>query len=70
MYFLKQYKWFRKWRGGIWYKHQFSIHAEQLTFAEVGTWWARYDKINRYSHVIDKEDYTVSYCSGIGIPKA
>lgn len=56
VYFGK-YKWYRKLSGGYWYKHQFTKDAEQLTFPQGKTWWARYDVCNRYSIVIDKENY-------------
>ena len=56
VYFGK-YKWFRKYRGGKWYLHQFTIHAEQLTFSKGAVFWARYGKLNRYSNVISKEEY-------------
>jgi len=26
-FYLMQYKWYRKWKGGIWYKHQFTEDA-------------------------------------------
>lgn len=55
--YLNKYRWYRSLRKGKWYKHQFTKDAEQLTFAEGGTWWARYDKINRYSNVIAFEVY-------------
>ena len=49
------FKWYRKLRKGTWYKHQFTKDAEELTFLQGDTWWARYDKINRYSDVIATE---------------
>ena len=51
------YKFWRKFKGGTWYKHQYTKDAEELTFPEGQTWWARYSKINRYSNVISKEVY-------------
>jgi len=54
---MTRFKFLRKYKGGTWYKHRFTKDAEQLTFAEGGTWWARYGKINRYSDVIKVEQY-------------
>jgi hypothetical protein len=54
VYFGK-FKWYRKLRKGTWYKHQFTKDAEELTFPQGDTWWARYGKINRYSNVIATE---------------
>jgi hypothetical protein len=56
-YYLNRYRWYRKLSKGMWYKHRFTKDAEQLTFAEGGTWWARYGKINRYSNVTGIEVY-------------
>lgn len=55
--YLGKYKWYRKIRGGAWFKHRFTNDAEQLTFTEGETWWARYGLINRYSTVIEQENY-------------
>jgi len=49
---LNKYRWYRDWRGGIWYLHEFTKDAAELTFTEGRRWWARYPKINRYSNVI------------------
>ena len=54
---MKQFKFWRKLKGGTWYKHQFTKDAEELTFPQGKTWWARYGKINRYSNVIATEVY-------------
>jgi hypothetical protein len=55
---MKKYRWYRKLMGGTWYKHQFTKDAEQLTFPQGVTWWARYSKLNRYSEVIETETYS------------
>ena len=55
--YLNKFIWYRKIRKGKWYKHQFTKDANQITFAEGGTWWARYGKINRYSDVVKTEYY-------------
>jgi hypothetical protein len=54
---MKRFKFWRKFKGGTWYKHQFTEDAEELTFPQGKTWWARYGKINRYSNVIAIEVY-------------
>lgn len=54
---MKRFKWFRKLKGGIWYKHEFTKDAEELTFPQGMTWWAGYGEINRYSKVIKIEIY-------------
>jgi hypothetical protein len=55
-YFAK-YKWYRKLKGGKWYKHQFTRDALEICVSFTGTWWTRYGKINRYSNVINEEIY-------------
>ena len=51
------FKWYRKFRNGCWYLHKFTKAAEELTFPEGKTFWARYGEINRYSVVITEEFY-------------
>lgn len=53
---LSNYKWYRKWKGGTWYQHQFTTRAA-FAFGFNGTFWTRYGKINDYSDVIDIEIY-------------
>lgn len=55
--YLNAYHWYRKYMGGLWFKHRFTKDANELTFPEGNTWWARYAKINRYSDVVDSENY-------------
>ena len=55
--YFGKYKFYRKLRGGYWYKHQFTKYAIELTFDEGDTWWARYGELNRYSIVIEQEIY-------------
>lgn len=55
--YLSNLKWYRKLKGGIWYKHEFTKDAEELTFPRLGIFWARYGNINRYSKVIKTEIY-------------
>lgn len=54
---LSQFKWYRKYKKGIWYRHRLTKDSEQLTFSEGTTYWARYGKINRYSEVIETKTY-------------
>ena len=57
-YWLKGFKWYRKWSGGVWYKHRFTEDASVICSTWVGkTFWARYDTINRYSTAIESETY-------------
>lgn len=56
-YYLSNFQWYRKSVGGTWYLHKFTKDAEQLTFTEGNCWWATYDKINRYSDVIAREEW-------------
>ena len=56
-YYFSRFRWYRKLRKAMWYKHEFSQKALQLSITLQGTFWALYDDINEYSYVIDKEDY-------------
>lgn len=56
-YHLNGFKWYRKWRKCKWYKHQFTNDALQLSITFTGTWWALYGKINRYSDVVETEEW-------------
>jgi hypothetical protein len=40
--YLGRFFWYRKLRKGYWYKHQFTKDAQELTFPQGKTWWARY----------------------------
>ncbi len=53
------FKWWRKWQGGVWYKHEFTHDAMQISLPPCSSFWARYGKINRYTDVIETEDYTI-----------
>ena len=54
---MKKFKWYRKWCGGKWYKHVTTRDANELSLPKGMIWWARYGSINRYSKVIEVEDY-------------
>ena len=51
---LSGFKWYRKLIGGIWYKHKNTYQLPGLYF---DYFWAQYPKINRYSDVVDIENY-------------
>lgn len=53
--YLAKFKFYRMAKGCIWYLHEFTIHAEQLTFSKGNKFWARYETINKYSEVIEQE---------------
>lgn len=55
--FLGKYTWYRRLRKGVWYKHEYTEDASELTFVPDDTFWARYKNINRYSRVISSENY-------------
>ena len=55
--YLSKFKWYRKVKGGVWYKHEFTSDAEELTFTKGSTFFTRYPAINRYSKVISFENY-------------
>lgn len=54
---LKNFKWYRKLQGGVWYKHQYIKDALQLTLNPGDTFWARYANVNKFSKVIKIENY-------------
>jgi hypothetical protein len=54
---MNNLRFWRKLKGCTWYKHRFTKDANELTFAEGKTWWARYGKINRYSDLVGTEVY-------------
>jgi len=56
-YHLNGFKFYRKWRKTNWYKHQFTNDALQLSMTFTGTWWALYGNINRYSNVVETEEW-------------
>ena len=57
---VTNFKWWRKWQGGVWYKHEFTHDAMQISLPPCSSFWARYGKINRYTDVIETEDYTIT----------
>jgi hypothetical protein len=55
--YLSCFKWYRKYKKGVWYKHQFTNDALDLSVNLVGFFWTRYGKLNRYSDVVSIERY-------------
>ena len=53
----------RRIKGGKWYLHIFTKHANELSFSTKQTFWARYSNINRYSKVIKTESYKYNFLS-------
>lgn len=51
---LSDFKWYRKFRGGVWYKHQNTFQLRGLIF---DYFWARYGELNRYTKVSKIENY-------------
>lgn len=54
---MSVFKWFRKLKGGVWHKHQFTIDAGQIMLPVGNVFWARYGELNRYTKVISVENY-------------
>lgn len=55
--FFGNFVWYRSYRKGVWYQHEFTYHAAELTFQPGKRWWARYGHLNRYSRVVNTESY-------------
>lgn len=55
--YLGRFKWYRKYTKLNWYQHEFTPDALELSLNFVGTFWALYGEINRYSKVIEIEIY-------------
>lgn len=55
--YLGKFKWYRKLRGGVWYKHAFTNDAYALRLTSYKNFWARYGEVNRFSRVVGKEIY-------------
>lgn len=51
---LENYRWYRAFCGGIWYRHRNAYELPGLYF---DYFWARYGKINRYTFVDLVENY-------------
>lgn len=54
---MNRFRFYRKIKGGIWYKHRFTKEANIFGIYEGTTFWARYGNINRYSEVINIEKF-------------
>lgn len=57
IFYFSNYAVYRKKKGGVWYKHIFTNDAYELGIFSKGTFWARYGWLNRYTKVIDIEEY-------------
>jgi hypothetical protein len=55
--YLGKCKWFRKLRGGYWYKHVYTNDAYELRLDSYRYFWARYGEVNLYSVVVEQEIY-------------
>lgn len=51
---LTAFKWYRKWKGGTWYKHENTYQLQGLIF---DFFWARYGELNRFTKVTETESY-------------
>jgi len=52
---LANFKWYRKRKGGIWYKRQ---NTYQLPVSTLSYFWTnKYANINRYTIVVETENY-------------
>ncbi len=54
---MKIFKWFRKYKGGVWYKHEFTLDSMDISIIPFQTFWARYGELNRYTKVIKTEEW-------------
>lgn len=54
---MKRFRFWRKLLGGIWYQHEFTEAAEQITMPEGVRFWSRYDSLSRYTKVIKTENF-------------
>lgn len=52
--YLGKFKWYRKHTKLTWYQHEYTPDALELSVTFVGTFWALYGEINRYSKVIER----------------
>lgn len=55
--YFGSYRLYRMIRKGNWFKHQYTKDAIQISYSLSGTFWCRYDDINKYSKVILKESF-------------
>jgi len=51
---LSKYKWYRKYKKGLWYKHQNTFQLSCLFF---DYFWSKYGEINRYTEVVEIEHW-------------
>jgi hypothetical protein len=51
---MNNFKLYRKFKGGIWYKHYNTFQLSGLYFKY---FWSNYNKINKFTKVIKIENY-------------
>jgi hypothetical protein len=51
---LNNSKWYRKLKGGDWYKHKNTYQLPCLIF---DYFWARYGELNRFTTVVETEKW-------------
>ena len=51
---LNNFKWYRKYKGGDWFKH---LNTFQLPCLYFISFWARYGEINRFTKVTEVEKW-------------
>lgn len=51
------FRFYRKLKGGVWYRHIFTNDALEISIIPSGNFWAQYGKLNRYTKVVKIEEY-------------
>ena len=54
---MNNFNWYRRFKGGVWYQHQFTQYAQWICSTWTGKFWVGYGEINKYSNVIKEENY-------------
>ncbi len=54
---LSWLKIYRRLKKGTWYKHKLTNDASEICLCPGVTFWARYNKLNRYTDVVKVETY-------------
>jgi hypothetical protein len=52
-HYLSYFKWYRKWKKGIWYYHE-STHLLRCFY---GSFWANYSEMNSFTKVTKIKTY-------------
>ena len=53
--YLGRYRWYRKIRGGYWYRRTFNDNAYELRLNSYSDYWTRYGGLSNYCRVVDTE---------------